>query len=251
MELGLTPDTRQHVDTAALIGAAGAAGFTSLGMVAGRFGASTAGALEQAGLGCHELLGLQVGPDLAAAEAMALRLVDDAAAVGARWVLTTFQVEVRGAIAEAVARWAARFTEAGSGLAVEFSPLGPVASIGDALEVLALTGAARTGMVIDSWNFCFGPSTWNDLEAVPFDAVAHLQFTDAMAPIGEPDMEEAMTRRALPGQGVLELDRFVATLRDRGWDGIVSMQVLSDELRELPIEEYARRVHAAGARYWL
>jgi sugar phosphate isomerase/epimerase len=106
-------------------------------------------------------------------------------------------------------------------------------------------------MVIDSWNFCFGPGTWNELEAVPLDAVAYVQFADALAPIGDVNMHEAMHRRALPGDGVLELDRFVATLRDRGWDGLVSMQVLSDELRELPVDEYARRVHDAGARYWL
>ena len=65
------------------------------------------------------------------------------------------------------------------------------------------------------------------------------------------DMVEAMTRRALPGEGVLELDRFVAALRDRGWDGVVSAQVLSDDLRQLPIDEYATRVHEATARYWL
>ena len=59
-----------------------------------------------------------------------------------------------------------------------------------------------------------------------------------------------MTRRALPGEGVLELHRFANTLRDRGYDGVVSMQVLSDELRALPIAEYTRRVYDAGARYW-
>ena len=59
-----------------------------------------------------------------------------------------------------------------------------------------------------------------------------------------------MTRRALPGAGILELDRFARTMRDRGWEGVVSMQVLSDELRALPVDEYARRVHDAALPYW-
>ena len=58
-----------------------------------------------------------------------------------------------------------------------------------------------------------------------------------------------MTRRALPGDGILELDRFATALRSRGWDGVVSMQVLSDELRALPLADYTRKVYAAGSRY--
>ena len=232
MELGLTPDTRRPVDPAD----AAAAGFTTLGLVAGQATPSP--------LPCHELLGLQVGPDLAAADAMAERLADEAATTGASWVLTTFQVEPP----PEVARWAAMFEAAGSGLAVEFTPLGPVATIADGLAALERAGSGR--LVVDAWNFCLGPSTWADLEHLPLDAIAYVQFTDALAPLGPIDLQEAMTRRALPGDGVLELDRFVATLRDRGWDGVVSMQVLSDELRALPVDEHLRRVHDAGRRAW-
>ena len=170
-------------------------------------------------------------------------MVDDAAKVGAAWVLVTFQVNPVDDVVRACARAAAMFAEAGAGFAVEFSPLGPVATIQDGLAVLAALGTEPSGLVIDSWNFCLGPSTWADLEQVPLDAIAYVQFADALAPRREPDMEEAMTRRALPGEGVLELERFASTLRGRGWDGTVSLQVLSDTLRQLPVEEYARQVY--------
>ena len=85
---------------------------------------------------------------------------------------------------------------------------------------------------------------------MPLDLVAYLQFADALPPLGEVNMEEAMTRRALPGEGMLELDRFATTLRSRGWDGVVSMQVLSDDLRVLPLAEYTRQVHDAAVPYW-
>jgi sugar phosphate isomerase/epimerase len=250
MELGLTPDTRRVVDTATMVDAARAAGFTALGMVAGRAGEEAPALLEAAGLRCHELLGLQVTGDVDAVDATAKRLAHDAALVGASWVLATFEAAPTSDVVEAVRRCAAMFEEAGAGLAVEFSPLGPVATVSDALAVLAATNRQGTGMVVDSWNFCFGSSTWGDLERVPLDAIAYVQFTDARAPVAEPNLQEAMHRRALPGAGVLPLDRFAATLRERGWDGVVSMQVLSDELRLLPVAEYARRVYAAGARYW-
>jgi sugar phosphate isomerase/epimerase len=114
----------------------------------------------------------------------------------------------------------------------------------------AATGVERAGIVIDSWNFCNGSDTWEDLERVPLDTIAYVQFADALTPLGEANMEEAMTRRALPGDDILELDRFAVTLRDRGWDGVVSLQVLSDLLRELPVDEYVRRVYAGATRYW-
>lgn len=252
MELGLTPDTRRAEDTATVVAGAAAAGFDAVGLVAGR-AEGARGLLDRAGLRCHELLGLQVTRDLPAAEATVALLADEAARSGAEWVLTTFPAPVDAEVLAATARWAARIEEAGARLAVEFSPLGTVASVADALALREALGPAHLGVVVDVWNFCLGPSTWEDLDQLPLDAVAYVQFTDALAPRdggAAVTLDEAMTRRALPGDGVLELDRFVAALRGRGWDGTVSLQVLSDELRALPFDEYARLVAAAGRRYW-
>jgi sugar phosphate isomerase/epimerase len=251
VQLGLTQDTRRNVDTATMADAAHAAGFRALGMVSGRFDSEARGVLDAAGLRCHELLGLQVGSDPDATIASAERLAQDAVAIGAPWVLATFQIGLSDEVAGTVSRCAAIFAEAGTGFAVEFSPLGPVAGIEDGLEAAAAAGVGRTGIVIDCWNFCFGPSTWEDLAGVPLERIAYVQFTDALAPLGEVNAEEAMTRRTLPGAGVLAVDRFATTLRDRGWDGVVSLQVLSDELRKLPVEEYTRRVYDTAAPYWL
>jgi hypothetical protein len=54
----------------------------------------------------------------------------------------------------------------------------------------------------------------------------------------------------VPGEGILELDCFATTLLNRGWDGLVSAEVLSAELRTLSVDELARRLHDTTARYW-
>jgi sugar phosphate isomerase/epimerase len=54
-----------------------------------------------------------------------------------------------------------------------------------------------------------------------------------------------------PGDGTLALDRFATTLLRRGRDGLVSVEVLSAELRALPVDEALRRLHATTAPYWL
>lgn len=150
-----------------------------------------------------------------------------------------------------VKRCANMFDTAGAGLAVEFSPLGPISSIRDGMDVVrAATRGGRAGLMIDSWHFSFSDSTWSDLAAVPLDDIAYVQFTDALEPESrERLIRETLHRRALPGEGILELDRFATTLRDRGWDGIVSVEVLSAELRELPVDVLVGRLYATTAPY--
>jgi sugar phosphate isomerase/epimerase len=250
VELGLTPDGRWAVDLGELVDAASAAGFAALGLVASRAGAEAASAYAAAELRCHELLALIVGEDGASTVRYAERLAEAAALADAEWVLTTFQVGLAADTAKVIERCAAMFADAGAAMAVEFSPLGPVPSISEGLDVVRAAGAGRAGLMIDTWHFSFGESTWDDLAAVPLEQIAYVQFTDALAPVSDDRMRETMNRRALPGDGVLELDRFASTLLERGWEGLVSVEVLNEELRAIPVRAFARRAYEATARYW-
>ncbi|HSA49376.1 MAG TPA: hypothetical protein VLH10_04590, partial [Yinghuangia sp.] len=58
IEFGLTPDTRRDTGLHELVGAAGDAGFTALGMHAWHSDAAAAEALAAGGLRCHEVLPL-------------------------------------------------------------------------------------------------------------------------------------------------------------------------------------------------
>jgi sugar phosphate isomerase/epimerase len=250
VELALTPDGRWQIGTEQLVEAAHQAGFTGLGLHASRASSEAAAAYDGAGMHCHELLALLFSDDEPATLASAEKLAEAATLVGAEWVLTVFRSPLNRETAGLIGRCAAVFAEARAGMAVEFSPLGPVSTIEKGLEVVDAAGAGRAGLMIDSWHFSFGDSTWEDLARVPLEKIAYVQFTDGLAPVSGDLMRETMDRRALPGDGVLELDRFVTTLLDRGWRGLVSVEVLSEELRELSVPEFARRAYAAAARYW-
>jgi hypothetical protein len=39
-------------------------------------------------------------------------------------------------------------------------------------------------------------------------------------------------------------------LLERGWEGVVSVEVLNEELRAIPVGDFARRAYEATARYW-
>lgn len=250
VELGLTPDSRWQVDTGDYLEAARAAGFSSVGLFSGRIDDQTVKALADAGLKCHEVLGLVMGDDESVTIASAERLAREAALVGAPWVITTFKTDLAGDAPRMVERCAATLAEAGAGMAIEFSPLSPVATIAAGLEVVAAAAPNRAGLVVDSWNFCFGQSTWGELAQVPPERIAYLQFADALEPISKDLADEALNRRAMPGGGILPLERFVQTFRARRWEGVVSLQVLSSELRRVPLREFARRAYDSASRFW-
>jgi sugar phosphate isomerase/epimerase len=233
--------------TADLVSAASAAGFTAVGINADRVDAAAVEAYAAAGVRCHELLALVVGDDESATMASAEQLADRAHAVGAEWVLAVFTAKV-----PLSAFGAAPSCSTMGRSAVEYSPLGAIPSIRDGMDVVrAASRTARAGLMIDSWHFCFSDNTWDDLATVPLDAIAYLQFTDALEPESrERLVRETLHRRALPGEGILELHRFAATLLDRGWDGTVSVEVLSAQLRELPVDVLVGKLYATTAPYW-
>ena len=250
VELGLTPDGRWDIDLEELVDVARGAGFAALGLLASRADAEAAAAYAAAGLRCHELLALVVGDDGDSTVRYAGRLAEAAALVDADWVLTTFQVGLTADSAKVIERCAAMFSDAGAAMAVEFSPLGPMTSISDGLDVVRAAGAGRAGVMIDTWHFSFGDSTWEDLTAIPLEQIAYVQFSDAPEPLSDDGIHETMNRRALPGDGVLELERFASTLLDRDWEGLVSVEVLNEELRAIPVGDFAHRAYEATARYW-
>jgi sugar phosphate isomerase/epimerase len=249
VQLALTPDGRWDYPTADLVSSASAAGFTAVGINADRVDAAAVDAYAATGIRCHELLALVVGDDESAMVASAEGLADRAQTIGAEWVLTVFTEKVPLARIE---RCAKMFDGAGAGIAVEYTPLGAIPTIGDGMEyVRAASRSGRAGLMIDSWHFGFSENTWEDLVAVPLDDIAYLQFTDALEPEYRDRMiRESLHRRALPGDGILELHRFADAFLDRGWDGMVSVEVLSAELREQPVDVLIGRLYATTARYW-
>jgi sugar phosphate isomerase/epimerase len=252
VQLALTPDGHWNYPTAELISAAKSADFAAVGINADDVDASTAAAYAAADIGCHEVLALLFTDDEAATLRAAERLAAVAEALCAPWVLTVFPAPPSAQTTTTLRRCASMFAEAGSGMAVEFTPLGPVSSVSEALDVVrsARRDGGRAGVLIDTWHFFMSDSTWSDLAAVPLDDIAYLQFDDAPEPDRQRLVRDTLHRRAVPGQGVFELDRFAATLLERGWDGVVSVEVLSADLRTLPVDALARRLHDSATPYW-
>ena len=182
---------------------------------------------------------LVVRADAEATVVAAEGLAENAAVVGAEWILTTVEPVLDSATAGVLRRCAAIFAEVGAKMAVEFYPLSPINSVRAGLEAVAAAGSDRAGLLVDTSHFFSGGSTWEDLAAVPLEQIAYVHFTDVLVPEEVRTKERALPPRVFPGDGVLELSRFAQTLRDREWSGTVSVEIMNRASRDLPVGEFA------------
>jgi sugar phosphate isomerase/epimerase len=206
--------------------------------------------LEQQGVGCFMVSALSIGEDEAECVALSRRVAELADALHPDYIHSGLTSAITPA-AVANCRLAAELLHpTGARLAFEYLPFVPVDSIAASRELLRQVRLEGAGMVVDSWHFFHGPDDWAALESLRPEELAYIQFDDHPPRLSDDLFHETVQRRAFPGEGVLDLERFCSVLRARGFDGVVSLEVLSEELRKLDLGEFARRLHRAASRFW-
>jgi sugar phosphate isomerase/epimerase len=154
----------------------------------------------------------------------------------------------------AVARQARRCVEAladiGVRVAVEFLPTIELNSIDAVCRLLDQVDHPALTVMIDSWHFFEGPSTWHSLESLPVDRLGFVQFSDAARALTEDVAFEYRHRRVLPGEGTHDVAGFAQAIQRRSADVTVSIEVLSAPWRRRPVERFAADALAATRRVW-
>jgi sugar phosphate isomerase/epimerase len=231
----------------AQIAAAGAAGYEHIGVdvpsvlahaEAGVPPAALVDAMAAAGITPYELNFWAVVPDAESSRAGLTTALEVFDALGAEWLQSVVMGPVDGAVVEVVRDASRALADRGKRLAVEYLPTYPVCSIRDVLALRDAVGAPGVAVCIDAHHFFRGPDTFDDFDALPDGDLAFLQFCDAL-PLGDMDMGDAMVNgRAMPGDGEFPLDEFCRHTVERGYDGVVSVEILSSAWRNRPLDEY-------------
>jgi sugar phosphate isomerase/epimerase len=107
-----------------------------------------------------------------------------------------------------------------------------------ALALAERTGRPNLGLVVDAYHWYLRGGALSEIEAIPRGRPIFCHIDDA--PSGECEtLTDPM--RVLPGEGVIDLGGFLRALRGRGWDGFVSVELFSEQLRQMEPLEAARR----------
>jgi sugar phosphate isomerase/epimerase len=133
-------------------------------------------------------------------------------------------------------------------VAFEFMPFKAVATLAAALPIVERAGRSNGGLVVDSYHFYRGGSRIEDLASVPSHRFVTLQLSDIPSAAPQDLLTETRTARALPGQGELPLVEWIRAVDAAGSTATAGVEVLSDDLRRLDVDEAARATYEATAQ---
>jgi 4-hydroxyphenylpyruvate dioxygenase len=123
------------------------------------------------------------------------------------------------------AQWAAGF---GVTLGLEFRARSSFcASLDTALSLIEQCGEPNVGVNLDVFHYYTGPSKFEDLELLTAGRLAHVQLSDLA---GVPRELADDGDRILPGDGDFRLEPILERLRQIGYDGWVSLELMNNTL---------------------
>lgn len=198
--------------------------------------------LHANGVEVFDLSGITITDDRVESLAELEEFMHFADALEARWIQSRMPVD--NATSRAVyAEVADRVASAGIGLGFEYSSFVPICSLRQAIEFVSeiATRAPGQALMIDSWHFYQCGDTLDELRQLDPALFGYLQLDDALAP-GPDTRFDTLNRRTLPGLGHLDLVGFMSVFDEIGLEGVVSIEVMNEDLRRLEAHEYAKRV---------
>jgi len=128
----------------------------------------------------------------------------------------------------------------------EFMPYDvQVNDVDTALAVVEGADAPNGGLAFDTWHLGKMQLDPEELRRIPRRFLSWVELSDGPYEYAEDRLDEVINRRQLPGEGGFPILDYVAMFRELGYDGPWGVEVLSEELRSLPIDEMFDRAYEA------
>jgi sugar phosphate isomerase/epimerase len=126
----------------------------------------------------------------------------------------------------------------------EFMPFDVnVHDLDTALAVVEGAGAANGGLAIDVWHMTKLGIPPEDLRRIPLRYLSWVELNDGRLQDMPDLVDETVNHRMMPGEGEFDVRGYVDACRQAGYAGPWGVEVLSAELRELPMEEVFSRAY--------
>ena len=137
---------------------------------------------------------------------------------------------------------AARYTDAK--IVYEFMPYDVnVGDVETAIELVEAADAPNGGLALDTWHLGKLRLEPDDLRRIPPRFLSWVELSDGPFEYAEDRLDEVINRRQLPGEGEFPIAEYVTVCRELGYDGPWGVEILSEELRNLPIDQIFERAY--------
>ncbi|HUK97974.1 MAG TPA: sugar phosphate isomerase/epimerase [Gaiellaceae bacterium] len=112
-----------------------------------------------------------------------------------------------------------------------------------ALALVDGADARNGGLAIDTWHMSKLGITPGELCRIPLARLGWVELSDGFFENMDDPVDETVNHRQLPGEGEFPLPAYIAACREIGYEGPWGVEVLSEELRNLPIEQIFERAY--------
>jgi sugar phosphate isomerase/epimerase len=130
----------------------------------------------------------------------------------------------------------------------EFMPFDVnVNTLDAALDLVQNAGQPNGALAIDTWHMGKLGIAPVDLKRIPPDYLGWVELSDGQYENVPDPIDEVVNRRKLPGEGEFEIAGYVEACQQAGYNGPWGVEVLSEELRNLPIDEEFKRAYETTA----
>ncbi|MHA6137415.1 sugar phosphate isomerase/epimerase family protein [Pseudomonas mohnii] len=128
----------------------------------------------------------------------------------------------------------------GVNVVIEFLPFSSVCTIDRAI---AVTENVRPngGLLVDTWHVARGGMSFDEIAKIPLELIKSIELDDANHAIVETLFNDSTHHRKLCGEGALDVPAFIQQVVNVGYRGPWGVELISAELRKLPLEVAAKR----------
>ncbi|MGG7554160.1 sugar phosphate isomerase/epimerase family protein [Pseudomonas sp. ES3] len=128
----------------------------------------------------------------------------------------------------------------GVNVVIEFLPFSSVCTIERAIAV-AENVRPNGGLLVDTWHVARGGMSFDEIAKIPLELVKSIELDDANHAIVETLFNDSTHHRKLCGEGALDVPAFIQQVVNVGYRGPWGVELISAELRKLPLEVAAKR----------
>ena len=124
---------------------------------------------------------------------------------------------------------------------IEVIAFSPIKSLTQGLEIIERVGKSNVGMVIDFWHLYAGcRTTPEDVARIDKSMIFGVHFCDGVKKAEGEYWDEYKLRAYMPGEGDIPVQEWVDAVRETGYDGAWSPELLHRNMWESDIFEVAK-----------
>ena len=113
--------------------------------------------------------------------------------------------------------------------------VGQLNTIEDAMEIMTKSGHESATTILDPFHVFRGGGSMESIAKLTADQIAISHFNDA--PAAPPREQQHDPDRVMPGEGHLDLARYIELLKQVGYDGYISLELFREDLwQQNPLE---------------